>query len=252
MNCVYIYNNTFVSLMNLINILISKNIRPSNIKNIDYSPNLFEQVVNLELEDEDAIIDDMLKKINYSVFKIMFYVFLSENENKELIIYYFYLNALKYKNKIIYMRNLKCVRESLKISQYVSRENHKYKGFVRFKELENNIYYAEIEPQNNVLEILSNHFKKRLKNEYWIIKDVKRNIISLYDKKDFLIISADNFQLYSQNISDKENLFKDLWQEFYNTIGIDERKNDKCRMNFMPKRYWKYITEMDGLNEKSS
>ena len=150
------------------------------------------------------------------------------------------------------MRNLKCVNEALRISQYVSRENHKYKGFVRFKELNNNIFYSEIEPVNNILEILSNHFKKRLKNEFWIIKDVKRNIVSLYDKKDVVLVDSNNFQLYSDEISNQENLFKDLWIEFYNTIGIDARKNDRCRMNFMPKRYWKYITEMDDLNEKNS
>ena len=73
------------------------------------------------------------------------------------------------------MRNLKCVDASLKISKYVSNENHKLKGFLRFQELENHILYAEISPTNNVLELLSIHFKKRLKNEYWIIKDVGRN-----------------------------------------------------------------------------
>lgn len=252
MNYVYLYNDNFVSLLNLINILVSKNIKPSNIKNTSYSPNLFEKIIKFDLADNDDIFNIVFKNVGKNIFKIMYYVFLSENDNKELVIYYFYLNALKYKNNVIYMRNLKCVNEALRISQYVSRENHKYKGFVRFKELNNNIFYSEIEPVNNILEILSNHFKKRLKNEFWIIKDVKRNIVSLYDKKDVVLVDSNNFQLYSDEISNQENLFKDLWIEFYNTIGIDARKNDRCRMNFMPKRYWKYITEMDDLNEKNS
>ena len=41
------------------------------------------------------------------------------------------------------------------------------------------------------------------------------------------------------------------WQTFYNTIGIKERKNSRCQMNFMPKKYWPYIIEMSGENEKS-
>ena len=42
----------------------------------------------------------------------------------------------------------------------------------------------------------------------------------------------------------KTDEIEDLWKSFYNTIGIKERKNDRCRMNFMPKKYWKYILEV--------
>ncbi len=179
-----------------------------------------------------------------NVFSVIYYVFLSSDENKELILFYFCLNARKYKSSILYRRNLKCVSEALRISEYVSHETHKFKGFVRFKELENNVLYAEIEPVNNVLFLISKHFAKRLKSEYWIIKDVKRNILSIYDKKEFIIVSDDEFVLATDKVSDKENLMVDLWKVFYKTIGISERKNDRCRMNFMPKRYWKYLTEM--------
>ena len=51
------------------------------------------------------------------------------------------------------------------------------------------------------------------------------------------------------NIKDldiKTDEIEDLWKSFYNTIGIKERKNDRCRMNFMPKKYWKYILEVEN------
>ena len=142
---------------------------------------------------------------------------------------------------------MKCVNEALRISQYVSHECHKYKGFLRFTELENKVLFAEIEPVNDILFILSNHFVKRLKNEYWIIKDVKRGIFSIYNKKSFIIVSEDEFQIATNKISLDEAKMVDLWKTFYNTIGIKERKNDRCRQNFMPKRYWKHITEMRDL-----
>ena len=43
-----------------------------------------------------------------------------------------------------------------------------------------------------------------------------------------------------------------MWKTFYNTIGIEERKNNRCRMNFMPKKYWKYILEVGDINEESN
>ena len=39
--------------------------------------------------------------------------------------------------------------------------------------------------------------------------------------------------------------FNDLWKSFFNSIGIKERNNYKVQRNFMPKKYWKYITEME-------
>ena len=46
------------------------------------------------------------------------------------------------------------------------------------------------------------------------------------------------------NISDREEDIENLWQTFYHTIGIKERQNDRCRMNFMPKKYWPYLLEV--------
>ena len=182
MDNIYLYNDTFLSLLNLVRYLTLNNVKPYNIKSISYSPTLFDNLINLNLENKD-IINNIINDVGKENFKILFYTFLSEENNKEIIIYYYYLNALKYKLKTIHMRNLKCVSEALRISKFVKHESHKFKGFVRFKELEKNILYAEIEPTNNIIYLISEHFKTRLKNEYWIIKDNVRKIYSVYNKK---------------------------------------------------------------------
>jgi len=247
-NLVYTYNNNFINLLTLIDELINKNIKQNNIKSNGYNPNLLEEIVNLNLFDNSNVINK-IKRLNSDLLKVMYYVYLSNDDNKELIIYYLFLNSYKYKEKLLNMRNLNCVSASLKISNYVSREAHKYKGFVRFKELNNGVLYAEIEPTNNILSIISKHFKNRLSNFYWIIKDNKREIISIYDKKNYYIIDSKRLLI---DLEIDNNDYEDLWCTFYETIGIKERKNDKCRMNFMPKKYWKYIIEVSDNIEKSS
>ena len=249
-NNIYIYNNSFNSLLNLIEILFKNNIKPYNIKDQNYNANLLDNLIYLNINSKN-IDRKFIKYIGLNNLKIVYYVYISTEENKELIIYYYLLNALKYNDKVIYMRNLKCISEALKISKYVSRENHRFKGFTRFKELNNKVLYAEISPDNNILYILSNHFKKRFKNEYWIIKDTKREIISLYDKKNYYILNCSEFNLVEIIKSDTEEKIEDLWKSFYKTIGINERKNDRCRMNFMPKKYWNNLVEVSDEIEKS-
>lgn len=244
-NACLIYEDTFFSLLNLIEYLVQNKIKPENIKNTKYSPTLLDHIIKLEIEENESIIKTMINSIGPYSFRLMYLVFLSTVENKELILYYFYLNALKYQEHILYHRNLRCVDKTIKIANYVSHESHKYKGFVRFKELKNHILYAEIEPVNDILKIIAPHFKRRLKNEYWIIKDVKRKILGIYDKKKVFFCLEEEFTLKNALESQSEIEFSELWKTFYKTIGIKERKNDRCRMNFMPKRYWKYMKELE-------
>jgi len=244
MNNVYTYDRNFISLLNTILYLLKNNITPTNIKTLDYSPSLFENVISLSITKDEDIIDKIIDSFGLNALLHMHYVFLSNEENKELILYYFFRNALKYHHKIIYYRNLKCVCEVLRISGYVKHEVHKMKGFLRFRELEGNILYAEMEPTNDILFFISCHFVKRLKNEFWIIKDNKRKIISIYDKKQFKILSDEEFKIIDPKESLNEQKYEMLWKTFYKTIGIKERKNENLRRNFMPKKYWKYITEV--------
>ncbi len=243
-NKVYVYNDNFLSLLALIVILIRKKIVPKDIKPYNFEFGLFDEVEEPLLPEKEETINYIIKNIGYNNFSIIFRLYLSVFEDKELTIFYYCLYSLKYKETTRFMRNNKWVNEALKQSSYVSRENHKFKGFTRFKKMNNEIYYAEINPTNNILPLLSNHFKDRLKSEYWIIKDVNRNLYSLYDKKNFIIVSEDEFKINDFNLSDDEDKFLSLWKEFYDTVGIKARKNDRCRMNFMPKKYWKYIVEV--------
>ncbi len=238
MDKVYVYEPNFSSLLNLIVYLAKFFIKPDRILPRGYQPNLLEEIIDLEIPKQDYT-------LCASIYKIMYYVYLSTEENKELILYYFYLNYCKYQEKVLMHRNLKCVNRVLKISHYVSQENHKYKGFLRFKELEHSILYAEIEPVNNIIDLLSMHFLQRLKNEFWIIKDVHRGILSIYDKKNYYLLKETEFFISLQE-SKKNQEFENLWKTFYKTIGIQERKNERCRMNFMPKKYWKYMLEMES------
>ena len=242
-NYIYLYDGSFNNLLNLCILLIRKRIIPSNIKDEFYQPNLLEEAMKLDIPLEENY-DEFLQIFSKSIFKTVYYIFISNDKNKEIIIYYFLVHSLKYKDKIYYMRNLKSVQRALKIEKYVGRENHKFKGFLRFKELENGCLYGEINPENDILFILSRHFQNRLPNEYFIIKDVNRKILSVYDKKNIYIVMENDFLLATTNFSSNEKNMQELWKTFYNTVGIKERKNDRCRMNFMPKKYWKYIIEV--------
>ena len=238
MNNIYLYDGSFDSLINLIYTLIDNNIIPNDIKTDEYN-NLIDNFIYLK--DLKEYKNTLSNELMYIIYK----VYLSNDERKELILYYFIKNALIYKDKILDYKYLNCVLHVLRINKNVSSEAHKLKGFLRFKELKNNVFYAEMSPKNNVIFLLAEHFKKRLSNEYFLIKDTERNIYAFYDKTNIMYLNDEDIKELNLNINDNELEIESLWKSFFNTIGIKERKNYKTQRNFMPKRYWKYMIEME-------
>ena len=125
------------------------------------------------------------------------------------------------------------------------RECHAYKGLLRFKEI-NDFLYAELEPRNDILENITIHFKKRMPNEKFIILDKNRKKASLYYGEKLIYKEVNdiiNFNTLMINEESRDEFFEKCWKTFYDTVAIDERKNQKLMKNNMPKRYWKYLTE---------
>ena len=131
-------------------------------------------------------------------------------------------------------------------------ETHHMKGFLRFKKMKNNFYYAEINPTNNIFSLITLHFKERFKSEYWVIKDVNRKIYAIYDLNRVIYLKDEDIIKLNLDLSVDETDVENLWKTFFKTIAIKQRENKKCQMNFMPKKYWNYIIEMEDNNERSS
>ena len=253
MSKIYLYDGSFSSLQALIYILIENNYEVDDIKNeIDYEYNLLDKPVYLNIEKKEEKLLELNKLITLNILRTIKYVYLSDDRDKEMIIYKFIKEAIIYKNKIYYMRNIDVVNLVYKLSHKVTMEAHKMKGFLRFKHMKNNFYYAEINPTSNVLSLIVNHFKNRLSNERWVIKDVKRKIFSVYDLNKIIYLEEKSIIKLNINEDENEINIENLWKSFFNTIGIKERKNKKCQISFMPKKYWKYITEMRDEYEKSN
>lgn len=246
MNNIYIYDGGFISFISLVVELLKRRIVPDDIRLLNsFDKGLFDTEVFLRVELEKVNIDLIKTKLSKQALYGIYNVFLSENNNKEMIIYNFLINYFKYGNRVFNMRRIDSVNELIKINKYVRGEAHKLKGFLRFKKMKNGFYYAEVDPTNNVIGILSIHFSKRLREDYWIIKDTKRGIYAIYDKKRVIYLTDNEVLSLNLESYDGEEFIEDLWKTFHKTIGIKERKNRRCQQNFMPKKYWKNMLEME-------
>ena len=145
----------------------------------------------------------------------------------------------------------------LKVSQtakMVSREKHRMEAFVRFMLTKDEIYFAHIEPDFNVLPLILPHFESRYADQKWIIYDLKRKFGLFYNLQETNYISLDistrvfekNYQSSIYSVSELQ--FQELWQQYFKSTNIKSRKNLKLHKQHVPKRYWKYLTEKSSLH----
>ena len=102
-----------------------------------------------------------------------------------------------------------------------------------------------ITPKNMVVPLLAHHFTERFANQNFMIYDATNKMALMYNKRQATIVKAEHIEL--PQMDDEEYAMQKLWKLFYDTIAIKERYNPKCRMNFMPKRTWDLLPEMQDL-----
>lgn len=127
--------------------------------------------------------------------------------------------------------------------QRLSREAGRYKGFVRFS-VHGGVMAAVIEPDNQVLPLLMDHFCDRYRNEAFLIYDRTHRMVLAHRPGESGIFPMDEFVIPEPD--DAEEEYRRLWKTFYDTVAIEGRINHRLRMSHMPRKYWSHISEMNA------
>ncbi len=241
---VYVYDGSFEGLLTAIHIAYYSGRFPDRMEcSHNLQQNILDEYVHINTEPEKAekVYKSIRNKISADSLRQVYNVFLSEEAEAGTLVYHYLRFGWKVGPKVdLYLTDDR-VFKVLDISRRVEHERHKMLGFVRFKLLEGNIYYAPIKPDNNLVELLAPHFAERLSDQNWIIHDVRREVAALFNKKDWFVSEFTLSRLPA--VTSEEADYQKLWKEFFNTIAIPSRKNPRLQRQLMPKRYWEYLTE---------
>lgn len=243
-NKIYLYDGTLFGFLTIVFHCYATKTLPQRIsaKN-DYIPNFLDSPIGISTDFEKAqrVFNGIEKNIGYTSLYTIYYAFLSNEKEKEIALLKYLCDGFKYGPKINNRLTISYIFKVMNMKKRSFGECHRLKGLLRFQEVGNQLYYASIHPDNNILEPLAHHFINRLPTQNFIIHDKIRNICLLYHGKEYQILDATHLKI--PNISETEQKYQELWKIFFKTIAISERKNPKCQMQCMPKKYWKDLIE---------
>ncbi|MGM0420232.1 MAG: TIGR03915 family putative DNA repair protein [Bacillota bacterium] len=240
----YIYDGSFTGFMTLVFDSFKTRRKPTKIvKEIDYRPDLLSRVVKIDSDGDkaDTVIKYCKDRLSLEIFKQAYRAFLSEQPGVELAIYEYMYQGLSGKTDLNNTWTGETVLFIKKLARRVNRENHLYRGLLRFRQLEDGIFYAPFKPEYNISSLLAPHFARRFQSQRWIIHDCARDLCVIWNRKEWIEISADMLPEFTY--SNEESQYQKLWQDFFNNISIETRKNKKLQANFIPLKHRDFLIE---------
>ncbi|MDX9889207.1 MAG: TIGR03915 family putative DNA repair protein [Anaerovoracaceae bacterium] len=240
----YLYDGSFEGLLTV----IYKHYHQEKAKGI-YPLDLYQvnltvpyQILQTNEEQAEKVYRAIQKKISYHDLRRIYYGYLSNDQEKEIKVLKYLELGFKTGPTISSLHGNPVVFDLQSIEKKVSHEVHRLKGLIRFSLLEQDILYAPITPDHDVVALLATHFCDRFRHENFVIHDTRRSKALLYNQGRSVIAPFEYEKLPS--LAREEVLVRSQWRTYFDTIAIKERTNKKCQRNFMPVRYWENLTEI--------
>ena len=247
---VFIYDGTWAGFLSTIFEVFERRVRPVNITTSKrYLPDVFAGPLQVTTDEVKAtrVLAGISKRISVQSVKKLYACFLSELPDIENTLYAYIRLVFDNKESPEKAYADPYVLKVSQVDKMVHREKHRMEAFVRFQLTSDNLYYAAVEPDFNVLPLIAKHFRRRYADQLWLIYDLRRDYGIYYDLEqveEVILSFGDPAAEPSLPIfHEDESLYQALWKDYFKHVNIRERKNNKLHLQHVPKRYWKNLTE---------
>jgi probable DNA metabolism protein len=257
----YIYDGTFTGLLTAVYHILNSGATTSSIADASrFEPDLFTrpEVIITDPDLAGKLFHSLIGKLSKPAWRDIYSCFLSEETGIEKIILDFIIKSRRH--GVSYQQNYSdsTIRAIRKISDRVNYEIHRLHGFVRFRMMSDGLYYAPVEPDYNIVELLAPHFTARFADQQWFIHDLRRGKGIYYDGCQCTLVTDVEakpeaiFAASARNhvsglrpaiFEGDEPQYQELWNEYFQGIAITERENKRLQRQHMPQRYWKNLIE---------
>ncbi|WP_303312569.1 TIGR03915 family putative DNA repair protein [Hymenobacter sp. BT730] len=255
----YTYDGSFEGLLTVLFQVYDQKAAPNSIQPVGaVQGGLFAQPISVETHETTAgrVWEGLLRYMDAEARTRLFHTFLSEQPDRELLIFRYANSAMRAGRDISENYADDTVRRIAGIAQQMYREKHRMEAFVRFEKTSDELFHATIEPDFDVLPLIAPHFTKRYADQRWLIFDKRRRYGLYYDLHRTDVVEFETAipqrrtDISATVLDEREPLFKLLWQSYFDHVNIPERKNMKLHRRHMPLRYWRYLSEKQPRQQR--
>jgi len=131
-------------------------------------------------------------------------------------------------------------KKFLDYSRQVSSEYHKAVSFIRLKPIDQHqVLMGEFEIRHQTAELIMQHFMRRFPT--YAIMIILGEQVYIGKNKEIYQRKIEKRKIALPTVVDK---YEKYWLTFYKTQFIPERKNLRYLKQMIPKKYWRWVTEL--------
>ena len=244
MAAIYVHDGSYGGLLSAVHLLRERGEEPEDLKGegTALQESLLAETVYVSTEAGrvEAVCSDVCAKVSARALRNTFYAFLSGMEGADYAIYRYLSLGWETGPGLDARLGDEYVHAVHGMSRCTGREAHRMRGFLRFRQLEDGIYYAPMQAQCDVLCLVAPYFLSRMGDQDWMIHDLARDQAALCRGGELELAYVPGFD---PRITADEGFYQHLWRDYFKTIAIAQRKNPRLQMSCMPKKYWQILVE---------
>jgi probable DNA metabolism protein len=244
MPAVFVHDGTFQGLLTVIQRLRESGEEPEDIRGDDATlqESLLAETVHVTSDAArvERACSDICSRISPRALRHTLNAFLSEMEGADYHIYRYLQLGWRMGDALDARLGDEHVHVVHRMSRCTGREAHRMRGFLRFRRLENGLYYAPMHSECDVLCLVAPYFLGRMGDQDWMIHDLAREQAALCRRGELELSTLPEFD---PHLTEEEGFYQELWRDYFKTIAIAERKNRRLQMSCMPKKYWNILIE---------
>ena len=223
-----------------------------------YDPGLFDESRTVQNQPEEAarVMAGIRRNIGRRGLNTITRAFLSELPECENIIFRFIQKGMKKGECSVDDLGDPDALGIMEMSRKTMKEYHRFLGLIRFRGLSTGEYYAPFRPDTNVLPLLGRHFASRFPDQAWMIHDKGREtaLIHMGGRLELISMKPETTDPAGEltpdlagalKAAENEDPWAELWKIYHKKIGIEERANPKLQQQFIPKKHWEFLPEMN-------
>lgn len=205
-----------------------------------YQQELFHEYFFVEYDEvkTNKVIQAIRKKISWNAYISVFYACLSTEKDALMAVYQFLRVGFKVGAKVLQMQTNPHVMRMMELRRRIGNEAMSFREFSRFTSIDDKVYLCHIEPKNNILLLIADHFADRMPSEHWMIVDDTRKYAVIHPKdEDFYTQElTESEHAYLRRLYEQVDEYTDMWKTFFDAISIKQRENKKCQRGMI--RLW--------------
>ena len=184
--------------------------------------------------------EQFVAAVSKDAFATVRYAFHSQQAGIELLLWRYLTLGFRVGPSLGRMLAREPVCSVNRIARRVAHEAHKFKGFVRFREVawfnDVSFLYARIEPDADILAFIAPHFSERVGDRPWMIHDLARSQAAVYDLTSWRLVRDIDLTATPAYTPGEEACAR-LWRGYFEHLAIPERRNPRLQRQHVPVRY---------------